>query len=54
MPKGRDDFGGVTVAKLKTDEYSGGRQVNVGRELRESQSHSVEHASDIAALGRGV
>ena len=53
VPKGRDDFGGVTVAKLKTDEYSGGRQVNTGRELRESGTHVVENPADIAALGRG-
>ena len=53
VPKGTDDFGGVTIAKLKTDVYSAGRSVGSKREIREKGVHSISDSSQIANLTRG-
>ena len=54
IPKGQDDFGNITIAKLKKDVFAAGRVVGNNRELREEARREVGDASEIVGLARGL
>ena len=53
VPKGRDEYGNITVAKLRNHVHTTGRGVSSVRELKEERAQEVAAGEEIVNLGQG-